>query len=189
MFKSCATIASPVLLLLSLLVAVPVVAPTGLAAQEDPVDSYYRGMASYFGLPTVEVRVLSEWEIRPEEVPLVLFMARQAGVSTDALLALKEGGRGWSDLTRRYGLDAGTFHVPLPSDAPAGSLAAAYEQFRSTPSSEWDTIALGDAELVELVNIRVLSEHFDVPPVRVLQARERTGSYVEAYRRLVGAAG
>ena len=42
------------------------------------------------------------------------------------------------------------------------------------------------AEIVILVNVRVLSEHLGLPPVRVLAARARTSNFPSALERLMG---
>lgn len=179
----------PALTLLFALLA-PLAGPGGvLTAQDAAVQAYYGGIADHFDLPAEEVRVLSEWQIQPEEVPVALFMARQGGISVDALMALEGGGQSWSALAARYDLGASHFHVPLPAGAAAGLLSSLYERFAATPRDRWDTLTLSDAEIVHLVNIRVLSEHFDTPPARVLEARSRSGSFVEAYRSLARSGG
>lgn len=167
----------------------PVLDGVGVAGQQASVDAYLGGLAGHFGLPAAEVRVLSEWDIEPEEVAVVLFLAREGGVSPDALIALHGGGRGWSQLATRYGLHAGAFHVPLAESASAGPLSPVYDRFRGTPRGQWSSITLGEDELVQLVNLRVLSDYLNVPPGRVVQAWQQSGSFVEAYRALVRSGG
>ena len=52
---------------------------TGLAAQDAARADYFRSVASFFNLPANEVAILSDWEIAPAEIPVVLFVARRAG--------------------------------------------------------------------------------------------------------------
>lgn len=169
------------------LTAVILATVSGASAQErmagsPQVEEYFRGVASYFRLPPEEVFILGEWRIPPEEIPVVLFLSRRAGVSPEALAALRGSGRSLSELTSRYELGGDVYHVTLPPDA--GSLARARSLFESRPSSEWDSIELTDAEIISLVNVRILSEVLSTSPGQVLQARDRAGSYPEAYGRL-----
>jgi hypothetical protein len=115
---------------------------------------------------------------------VVLFVARRAGVSPEALVALRRSGRGWAELTVRYRLDAAQFHVPLPNQAPAGVLAAAYEGYRALPASRWSEVTLTDADVVGLVNLRVLAQTLGVAPATVLQAAG-DGAWHELYARLI----
>lgn len=161
--------------------------PSVLAAQDSASrDAYFRAVGDHFRIPVDEVRVLGEWDLSTDEIPVVLFFARHGGVSADALVALKRGGRSWADLADRYGLDAGVFHVPLDGSASAGSLASVYERFRALPSARWGEITLRDADIVRLVNVRVISEVLRVSPASAVEAFDRTGSFVAAYRSLVG---
>ncbi len=182
---------SPSLSAVTLLTAVVGVAvlPSRGVAQEDAVASYYRGVADHFGLPPSELRVLAEWRLQAEEVPVVLFLARHAGISADALVALKRGGRSWAELAERYDVGPGAFHVPLQASSPPGTLASAYEQFRSTPSGGWDRIRLDDGDVVQLVNLKFVTEYVGAPADRVLQLRQREGSYVAAYGALMRSGG
>ena len=83
---------------------------------------------------------------------------------------------------RRYSLDAGVFHVAL--DGSAGSLAPAYDAYRGRPNGQWSSIELDDGAIVGLVNLRVLAEILRASPASLLEARDRTGSWVDAFRTL-----
>lgn len=166
------------------LVAAAVV-PVDLHGQSDEVEAYYRAVGDHFQVSFQEVSILSEWQLAPDEVPVVLFLASRGGISPDAVVALRRGGRGWAELASRYGVGAEDFHVPLGGGAAVGSLDRAYEQYEATPAASWGGIVLSDDEIVGLVNVRVLSEAANVSGARVLQARERAGSYVAAFRSLL----
>jgi hypothetical protein len=174
--------------LLTLVFAVAL-APDRAAAQDEAVAAYYRGVADHFGLPATEIRLLAESGVQPEEVAVALFLAREAGVSADALVALRKGGRAWNELARRYDVGPDRFHVPVQGSVSTGPLTSAYEAFRGTPTSEWDAIRLDDAAVVHLVNLRVLSEYLGAPPDQVLRAREREGSFIRAYGALLRGVG
>lgn len=143
-------------------------------------EAYFGAVAEYFVLPRSEVSILGDWRLPAEEIPVVLFVARRAGVSPEAVVALRGAGRGWAELTVRYRLDATQFHVPLPESANAGALEDAYRRFRSTPAGRWKEVVLTDADIVGLVNLRVLSETLRRSPRAILAAAVQ-GSWIERY--------
>lgn len=147
--------------------------------------AYFGAVAEFFGLPASEVAILGEARLPAQEIPVVLFVARRAGISPEAVVALRGSGQGWTELARRYGLDAAHFHVPLPDGASAGRLGAAYGQYRATPTSRWGEVRLTEDDIVSLVNVRVLAQTLRRSPADVLAAAE-SGSWLEVYRRLIG---
>ncbi len=156
------------------------------AAQDHDIarQDYFRAVATFFNLPPNEIVILSEWEMPADEIPVVLFMARRAGVSPEALVALRDSGRGWSALADRYSVRAAAFHVPVPDDAPAGRLEDAYRLFRSTPVGEWGALRLSDDHIVGLVNVRVISQSLRIPAERVLAETGQPGTFLDLYVRL-----
>lgn len=169
------------------LLAASAAALAGQGAGSAATEAYFGAVAEYFVLPRSEVAILSEWRLSAEEIPVVLFLARRAGVSPEAVVALRDAGRGWADLAGRYRLDAAQLHVPLPESAPAGALEGAYQRFRSLPAGRWKEIALTDAEIVGLVNLRLLSETLRRTPQEILAAAV-SGSWVERYAHFLAGA-
>lgn len=169
--------------LLGLGLALAATAPRSARAQDaGSVEAFYRAVAQHFEVPSGEILILSEWRLPPEEIPVVLFVAGQAGISPEAVVAVRRSGQGWPAITRRYALDASRFHVPL--EGGAGSLARAYEGYASRPRTQWASLELTGEDIVGLVNVRVLSEMLGVTPAAAIQARDRTGSWVAAFRSL-----
>ena len=148
--------------------------------------AYFRALAEYFEVPIGEVNVVGDWDLVPDEVPVVLFLSDRAGVSPDALIGLRRSGRPWREVASRLGLGVGSFHISLPEEEPLGSLTRAYDEFRGRPSRDWNQIDLNDLEIIALVNLRVLSEQVGVSPLRVLRSQEAAGSFIAGYPGLRG---
>jgi hypothetical protein len=169
-----------ILYILFLAAAVPSAGQDPTAARAD----YFRSVAGFFNLPLKEVAILGDWELAPDEIPVVLFMARRGGVSPEALVALRGGGQSWATLADRYRIGAATLHVPVRDDAQAGVLESAYDRYRSTPVSEWASIRLTEREIIALVNVRVLSQALGLPAERVLARTATTDSFVQLHAQL-----
>ncbi|HSG50025.1 MAG TPA: hypothetical protein VLA43_19530 [Longimicrobiales bacterium] len=156
-----------------------------LAGQSREEQAYLRSAANHFHMGEGEVVVLSEGGAAPEEIPVVLYIATRAGVSAEAILALRRSGRSWSDLLRRYGLHAGQLHLILDAVPSEGPLRLAYAAFAERPRNAWSVITLPDDALVALVNLNFLVEYLELPPDRVAQALAQADSPVAAYRALL----
>ncbi len=170
----------------AVLAASIVVAP-GLVGQvrgADVRESYFRAVADFFDLPASEISILGAWQMPTDEIPVVLFIAHHAGVSPEAIVALRRSGRGWSDLANRYEVGASQFYVPIPEGAPAGILQSVYDRYRSVPIPSWSQVALADRDIVSLVNLRLLSQTLHMAPEDVLSAA-RDAEWVEVYARLL----
>lgn len=148
--------------------------------------AYYRAVADYFEVAPAEVSILADWDLVPDEIPVALFLARRAGISPEALVALRGSGRGWVDLARRYGVGAAQLHVPFTRPPTSGLLAGAYEQYQARPVGDWGQIGLTDEDIVTLVNVRVLSAALGMRPDEVLQRRGAARSFVDVYARVIG---
>lgn len=167
--------------------AVALITAPGIGGQERRAgvrDAYFRAVAEFFGLPRSEVSILGDWQIPPDEIPVVLFLAHHAGISAEAIVALRRSGKAWSELAGRYEVGPAQFYVPIPEGASAGILQGAYDRYRSIPISGWGRVALTDRDIVSLVNLRMLQQTLHVPPEDVL-AVARAGSWLDVYARLL----
>jgi hypothetical protein len=160
-------------------------AAPGAQGQSGAEQAYYRAVARYFQLPESEVSILADWDLPADEIPVLLFVARRAGVSAEALVALREAGRSWIELSDRYQIGARALHVPLHDPAAAGRLSGLYETFGSTPVDRWGDIRLSSEDIVALVNVRVLSQSLGLSPDEIMRRTANAGSFVELYSQLI----
>jgi hypothetical protein len=143
-------------------------------------------VGDHFRVPLREVAILSDWDLEPQEIPVVLFVASRAGVSPDVVVGLRKGGRRWVDVARRFGVEGGAFHVALPEGAPLGGLSEALGQLRRRPLGHWRDLRLTDPDLTALVNLRVLSDQLGVELEHVLRAWDETGDFVKCHQHIRG---
>ena len=81
-------------------VGVSLCAASRASAQAPATErAYYRAVAGYFRVTPEEVAILGEWDLRAEEVPVVLFVAGQAGVPPDFVVSLRPG---WPERANRF---------------------------------------------------------------------------------------
>jgi len=151
--------------------------------------AYFRAVAEFYRMPRNEISILGDGQLPPDQIPVVLFIARRAGVSPDAVLALHRSGESWVELSKRYKVDAAQLHVPLSDAASAGPLADVYARYRALPPERWGEIQLTDRDILTLVNVRVLAQTLKVSPASVLAAAGGGGSFVEVYAHMIRGSG
>jgi hypothetical protein len=143
------------------------------------VGDFHVAVANYYQVPEREVVVIRERRISDDELPVVLFIARDARVPTSRVIAMRDAGRSWWDISVHFGLRPDVYYVPV-SVAPGPPYGHAYGHYKK-PKSQWKTIKLTDSDVVNLVHLRFLSEHYRVPPERVMEARGRGSNVVAVY--------
>lgn len=162
-----------------------------LAAQrgvpdQEAIDAYHAAVGQAFSVSSNEVGILAEWPLRADEIVVVLFVARNAGVSPDVVASLRSSGRPWAELLRTYGVGPGAFRISFPPGTRLGPLYEAYHAFSEAPRSSWASIDLPDETVVALVNIRVLARQLGITVTRVLGTWGGEGDFVSVHERLTG---
>jgi hypothetical protein len=147
------------------------------------IDAYHATVSRAFSVPTQEVGIIAEWPLGPDEIAVVLFVARSAGVSPDVVASLRRG-RPWADILRLYSVGAGALRISFPDGAPLGPLEDTYRTFGETPRPSWADIELSDDTVIALVNIRALAPQLGVTVERVLETWGGEGDFVSVHQRL-----
>jgi len=160
-------------------------AASGAPPQTSEERAYFRAVARYFQMPEGEIALLGSWDLPADEIPVLVFVARRAGVSAEALVALRQSGRSWTDLSERYQIGVRALHVPLHDPASAGRLSVLYDRFRETPVERWGEISLSEEDIIALVNVRVLSQSLGLASDEVMRRTATTTSFVELYSQLI----
>jgi hypothetical protein len=170
------------LLLLVLLMTLPLAFPAGSEAQAGESrdrSTYLAVMATYFQVSPMEVEILLEGRNAIDELPVLLLLAQETGMSPAALSASRRGGATWMVLLRRFGLNAAHLHVPLQAADVDARVERVWTLYRDSDRSAWERIELTDEEVITLVHLKVLSRHHGVDPGRILGTRAAVGSWVE----------
>lgn len=147
----------------------------GVSIGEEGIESFYLSVGEYYSVPQREVIVVRERRIPDDEIPVVLFLARRAGVASGVIMDLRLGGKSWLDITLRYGYTPEIFYVPVKAGPPYGK---AYGYHMKKPRKAWKKLALTDVEVVDLVNLKFISEHYGYSAEEVIKMRRGGKGFV-----------
>ena len=148
------------------------------------VSDFQMAVSNYFKVPAHDVAVIRDRRIRDEDLPVVLFIAQRASLAPATVVDLRLRGYSWLDISVRYQLGPDVYYVPV-AGVPGPPYTNAYNAYQK-PRSQWNTIVLADADIVNLVNLRFLSEHYRVSPQRVMELRGRSGDFLAVEREVAG---
>lgn len=149
----------------------------GASFANGDLSGFYLGLSEYFHRPEREVYHLRERRIPDEEVPVALFIADRGRVALDSVVRLRLGGMSWLDIGLRYGVGPEVFYVPVDHYGPP--YGHAYGYYRKFPRNRWHEIRLLDDDIINLVNLRFVSEHYRYDPYEVMNRRGRGNTYIQ----------
>ena len=153
----------------------------GVTVTDDGVNGFYLAIGETYKVPEKEVVAVRERRIPDEELPVVFFIARRAGVAPRAVVEFRLGGHSWIDVTRHFGLGPDVFYIEC-RETPKGPHGKAFGYYRNRPRAEWKDIRLADDDVITLVNVRFVMDRYHYPVEEVCRLRENNRSYVVVHR-------
>jgi hypothetical protein len=153
-------------------------AGTGIAVPPGGPTQFYLSIGSYFHVSERQVLVLHGTGVRDEDLPVAFYVASRAHVPPEAVVDLRLHGASWMDITLHYGLSPAIYYYVAGGDACGPPYAKAYEHFRKHKRKDWRTVRLDDADVVNLVNLRFVSQHHGLSAREVMKQRAAGRSFL-----------
>jgi hypothetical protein len=152
----------------------------GVSIADGKPRSFYLSVGDYYRVPEAQVRtVKGRYRLHDEELPVVFFLAARARVEPSAILSLRAGGMSWLGISVHFRLTPDIFFVPVTMERIGPPYGHAYGYFKKyRPTREWKKIVLTDAEVVDLVNLRFISESHGISPEAVIGMRAQGKAFV-----------
>jgi hypothetical protein len=82
------------------------------------------------------------------------------------------------DITLRFGLSPEIYYVPVRVEVKGPPYGKAYGYYKNKPRKEWGKIVLKDADVINFVNLRFISEYHGYPPGEVIKMRSAGKNFV-----------
>jgi hypothetical protein len=167
---------------LPLILAIALLAvPPPPAAANDRIDTFDMGVASYFDRPLEEVLEVRD-RVPRDELPVVFFLADRADVPADRVVDMRAAGRSWQDIGRHLDVAPKDYYVKLKhaSDLPRDGV---WRDLAATPKRDWSDLRFDDGDVVDVVNLRFLSDAYEVDKRDVVAWRARGADYPDIARR------
>lgn len=154
---------------------------------DDGVDldimPFYLGVSDYYGVPESEVLAV-RGQLRPDEVPVVFHIAQHGGVHATHVAALRAEGHSWREISQRLGVAPEAYYVPLERQ-PGPPYGKAWGYYMNRPRKEWKEwkhFRLSDEEIVDLVNMRFVSDEWEIDRHHIAEMRAHGHDHVTISR-------
>lgn len=167
-----------ILILFSVVNTADAVLDLGISIGEEGVKSFYVAVGDYYRVPQRDVIIIRERHIDDEEIPVVFFLAGRARVTPAAIIDLRVAGRSWMDITLHLGLSPEIFYVPVDTAKIGPPYGKAYGYYKNRPKKEWRHLKFSDSDVVDLVNLRFISDYYKYSPEEVIKLRGKGKNFV-----------
>jgi hypothetical protein len=150
----------------------------GVSIAGEGLSGFFLVVGDYYRVPQKEIIIIRERGIPPYEIPVVLFIAKRAHVAPEIITVLRLRDNAWLHTTLRLGLGPEIFYFPVGGvvrDPPYGRV---YGYYQHKPKKEWKTILLRDDDIINLVNLKLISEHYGYPPEKIIKMRSEGKEFV-----------
>jgi len=131
---------------------------------------YYQAVGEYFQVSKRQVVVIVKRWPHFGDLPVALFIAAKAKVSVGLIVEARRLGKDWLDIARLHKLSAADFYLPVTA-VVGQPFREVYGKFAAVGQEAWPQVALKDEDVVNLVNLRFLSEHYRCSPHVVMELR------------------
>ncbi|UCG62775.1 MAG: hypothetical protein JSV52_05695 [Candidatus Zixiibacteriota bacterium] len=148
-----------------------------LSITDGRVSSFYLAIGDHYQVPEKQIILVKKKEIPDDQLAVVFYLARRANVTPAVILDLRLDGKTWMEITTHFRLTAEIFYVDIQkvSGPPYGK---AHGYFKNKKRKEWASIRLADVDIVNLVNLRFVSEHWGYSPDEIVKMREQGQSFI-----------
>jgi hypothetical protein len=150
----------------------------GVSIGNEGVNGFHLSVGDYYHVPEREVLVVRKRGIPDDELPVVFLLASRARVAPGAIIDLRLGGMSWMDITLRHHLTPEIYYVPVNGAKVGPPYGKAYGHYKKHPKNDWKKIRLSDSDVVNMANLKFMSEHYGYPPEKVMQMRSEGQRFV-----------
>jgi hypothetical protein len=155
----------------------------GISVSDGRLRSFYLAIGDHYRVdPRAVLDIRTRYRLLDEELPVVFFLAARAQVSPRAVIDLRLAKRSWFEIAVHFGLSPDIFFVPVALEKigpPYGNAYGYYRKFGR--AGNWRSFKPADREIVDLVNLRFLSEYHHLAPDSILNRRARGESFVKIH--------
>ena len=152
----------------------------GVSVSDGRLQSFYLAVGdNYRVAPDAVAGLRSRYRLLDEELPVVYFLAARAHVGPQVVVDLRLGKRSWLDIAVHFGLSPEIFFVPVHMETIGPPYGNAYGYYRKYGrAGDWRKFAATDREVIDLVNLRFMSEYHGLAPDEIIAMRGHQRSFV-----------
>ncbi len=141
----------------------------GLSVDRQGVSGFTLAIGDYYRVPQEQITLVRNYRIPDEELAVVFFISQRGHVTPERVIKARRAGKTWAQVAYQFGVGPEAFYVV--STRVDGPFGRAYGLYGKTPKDRWNSIQLHDADIVNFVNLRFLSDRNQCRPETIVQMR------------------
>lgn len=152
----------------------------GVHFRDGDLRDFYFSISDYYRIPLKDVYVVKERYpfIIHEELPILFFIVREARVEPDLVIKYRRIGYSWVDIMIKFGLPPDrVFERYIVIDGPPYGKAWGYHK-----KHQRKVIVYKDTDIVELSNIKFITDYYHEKPELVVKAKKKHARYIDVHR-------
>ncbi|NAZ29812.1 MAG: hypothetical protein GU354_01390 [Caldimicrobium sp.] len=149
----------------------------GISLSDGKVRSFYLAIGDYFRVPEEEIIIIKKRYpvIVEDELPVLFLIVREARVSPDVVIRLRQRGYSWVEIMLRFGLRPEVVFERYIVYGPPYGKAWGYHKHHKRK------IVLTDHDIIVLSNVKFISEYYQEPPEVVIRYKEKHPRFVDVH--------
>jgi len=145
----------------------------GLTVYSDDISvQFYKDIASYFETEFDNVSKINELEVADDELAVVFFIAQKGTTSPERITETRKRGDSWYEICKSRGVTQKEIYVLVMSATNSKVYEPIFEKFKSAPEDKWNQLLLTDEDIINLVNLRVISSRHDYSMFEIMAMRD-----------------
>lgn len=151
----------------------------GVSVNDGKISNFYFSLSDHYRIPVEEIFVIKKKAhfIVEEELPLFFLIVKEARVNPDIVISLRKEGLSWHDIMVRFGIrPERVFERYIIVGGPPYGRAWGY--YKNHPGR---VIVFHDRDIVELSNIKFLSEYYYKKPEIVVDYKRKYPKYIDVH--------
>ncbi len=142
-------------------------------------NTFEEAICQYFSAEQSQVDAVRAYGIGDEDIPVVFYLAKQAKTSPEKIAKLSLNADSWANLAKARNLSLKVFYIHFDGDIDSYVYSPIIEQYRSVHRRQWNTIPLSDADVVNMVNLKLVASGFDYNIFKVMELRDNGKGFVQ----------
>ena len=139
----------------------------GAEFDDEERRNFFLAAGKYFQASWDELEGIQSTGLPWDEIAVVLHVSRHASVSSEEVTALRWAGLSWHDIMSGFSLHPESVYVPIEGPAE-GQSARPYRHQARAGLDAWDSRTSSDEDIINLVNLKFISDHYGLRPERVI---------------------
>jgi hypothetical protein len=152
----------------------------GISLGNEGVDSFYLAMSDYNRVPERVLIGVRDRGIPDEQVPVVMFLAAHAQVAPEVVAKMRRRHMSWMEIAEHFRIGVDVFYVPLTGNLTGTVYERPYRYFKQD-RRHWNRMRLTDSDIVNLVNLKFVSDYHKYRPDDVIRFRTSGRNFVDVH--------